>query len=127
MNVFQAAVDVETRLCTAVNGAIQSWNANSLAQIVQIEPPFNPSGEYQELINALQNNYPEDDDSNEERLEQLIKRIVTETEESEDAEGRPVQSWGSLVVFLVKWMAFLRDVDVGNLLQVYERLKDLLE
>ncbi|KAF2822793.1 hypothetical protein CC86DRAFT_457978 [Ophiobolus disseminans] len=127
MNPFQPVADVETRLCTAVNAAIQSWNAESLAQIVQIEPPYHPDEEYQELIYSLQNNYPEDDDSTEERLEQLIKQIVPETEESEDADGRPIQSWSSLVTFLVNWMAFLRDVDPANYLEVYQRLKELLE
>jgi hypothetical protein len=127
MNPFLSAADVETRLCTAVNAAIQSWNANSLSQIVQIEPPYHPSEEYQELIQSLRNNYPEDDDSSEQRLESPIKRIVPETGESEDAEGRPVQSWGSLVTFILNWMAFLRDVDPGNYLEVYQRLKELLE
>jgi hypothetical protein len=124
MNAFQQN-NVETRLCAALNGAIHAGNANQLKDIVIIEPPY-PS-DHQELIQSLQNNYPEGDSNTEQRLEQLIKRVVSETAESEDADGRPVQSWGSLVTFLIGWMAFLRDVDPNNLLEVYQRLSELLQ
>jgi hypothetical protein len=117
--------DVETRLCTALNGAIQAWNAHQISAIVIIEPPF--PADHEELIQSLRNNYPEDDDDADERLEQLIKRVVTETAESEDADGRPVQSWSAMVTFLIEWMAFLRDVDPNNLLEVYQRLSELLQ
>jgi hypothetical protein len=124
MDEFQQD-DVETRLCSALNNSIQAWNANLISDIVIIEPPF--PADYQELIDSLQNNYPEDDSDTNQRLEQLIKRVVTETAESEDEEGRPVQSWGSMVTFIIEWMAFLRDVDPDNLLQVYQRLNELLQ
>lgn len=124
MNAFQQN-NVETRLCAALNGAIQAWNADQLKDIVIIEPPY-PS-DHQELIQSLQKNYPEADNNTEQRLEQLIKRVVSETAESEDSDGRPVQSWGSMVTFLIGWMTFLRDVDPSNLLQVYQRLSDLLQ
>ncbi|KAH7091060.1 hypothetical protein FB567DRAFT_263583 [Paraphoma chrysanthemicola] len=124
MNVFQSG-NVETRLCAALNKAIQAWNASQLQQIVIIEPPF--PADHQELIQSLQTNYPEEDESAERRLEQLIKRVVSETAESEDNEGRPIQSWSALVTFLIGWMAFLRDVDPGNLLEVYQRLSELLQ
>lgn len=126
MNPFQPVVDVETRLCAAVNGAIQSWDAELLCRIVQIEPDSLQS-DHIELAESLRENYPEDGDGSDQLLEELIKGIVTETDESEDADGRPVQSWSSMVTFLRQWMAFLRDVYVENLLQVYERLKELLE
>jgi hypothetical protein len=124
MSAFQQN-DVETRLCSALNGAIQAWNAHQISAIVIIEPPF--PADHEELIQSLRNNYPEDDDDADERLEQLIKRVVTETAESEDADGRPVQSWSAMVTFLIEWMAFLRDVDPNNLLEVYQRLSELLK
>jgi hypothetical protein len=124
MGAFQQN-DVETRLCTALNGAIQAWNAHQISAIVIIEPPF--PADHEELIQSLRNNYPEDDEDADERLEQLIKRVVTETAESEDADGRPVQSWSAMVTFLIEWMAFLRDVDPNNLLEVYQRLSELLQ
>ncbi|KAF1916237.1 hypothetical protein BDU57DRAFT_224195 [Ampelomyces quisqualis] len=124
MDAFQQN-NVETRLCTALNSGIQIWNANQLKDIVIIEPDY-PS-DHQELIQSLRNNYPESDSNTEQRLEQLIKRVVSETAESQDADGRPVQSWASMVTFLIGWMAFLRDVDPNNLLQVYQRLSELLQ
>jgi hypothetical protein len=124
MNAFQPN-NVETRLCTALNAAVQAWNAEQLKDIVIIEPPY-PS-DHQELIQSLRKNYPEADSNTEQRLEQLIKRVVSETAESEDSDGRPVQSWGSMVTFLIGWMTFLRDVDPSNLLQVYQRLSELLQ
>lgn len=126
MNAFQQNQNnVETRLCTALNGAIQAWNADQLRDIVIIEPPYPP--DHQELIQSLQTNYPEGDSNTTQRLEQLIKRVVSETAESEDSEGRPVQSWAALVTFLVGWMSFLRDVDPDNILEVYQSLSDLLQ
>jgi hypothetical protein len=124
MNALQQN-NVETRLCTALNGALQFGNANQLKDIVIIEPDYPP--DHQELIQSLRNNYPESDSNAEQRLELLIKRVVSETAESEDADGRPVQSWGSMVTFVIGWMAFLRDVDPNNLLQVYQRLSELLQ
>jgi nuclear mRNA export protein PCID2/THP1 len=124
MNAFQQN-NVETRLCAALNSSIQTWNANQISDIVIIEPVY--PADHQELIHSLQNNYPEADSNTEQRLEQLIKRVISETAESEDADGRPVQSWGSMVTFLIGWMAFLRDVDPNNLLQVYQRLNELLQ
>jgi len=124
MNIFQQQSSVETRLCTAVNFAIQNHDAEQLRQIVLIEPPFPP--DHEQLIQSLRTNYPDDDDETDDQLEELIKRIVPETAESEDNDGRPLQSWSSMVTFLVDWMVFLRDVDPNNLLDVYEALSDLL-
>jgi hypothetical protein len=124
MNTFQQQSSVETRLCTAVNIAVQAHDAEQLRQIVLIEPPFPP--DHEQLIQSLQENWPDDDDEADDQLEELIKRVVPETAESEDDDGRPIQSWSSMVTFLIDWMAFLRDVDPNNLLEVYEALSDLL-
>ncbi|KAF1834862.1 hypothetical protein BDW02DRAFT_630109 [Decorospora gaudefroyi] len=127
MAFLRSQNDVETRLCTAVNVAIQAGDADQLQSIVLLEPGignvFPP--DHQELIGSLQSNYPATDDDAEQRLEELIKRVVTETADSEDEEGRPVQSWGSLVTFLVGWMTFLRDMDTNNLVLIFELMTDL--
>lgn len=124
MNAFQQN-NVENRLCAAVNLAIQNQNAEQLRSVVIIEPPYPP--DHQELIQSLRNNYPEGDINAEQKLEQLVRRVVGETAESQDADGRPVPSWGSMVTFLVNWMSFLRDVETDNLLLVYKRLSELLQ
>ncbi|KAF1848410.1 uncharacterized protein K460DRAFT_277822 [Cucurbitaria berberidis CBS 394.84] len=123
MSFFQNQNDVETRLCTAVNAAIEARNADELQAIVLLEPPFPP--DHQELIGSLQRKYPENDTASEQRLAQLIKRVVTETDESQDEEGRPVQSWSAMVTFLVRWMTFLRDMDPTNFVQLFQLLSDL--
>jgi hypothetical protein len=119
--------DVETRLCTAVNIAIETGDANQLQSIVLLEPGpgnvFPP--DHQELIGSLQKNYPAKDESSEERLSNLVRKVVTETAESEDEEGRPVQSWSSMVTFLVGWMSFLRDVDLEDVVQIFELMTEL--
>lgn len=127
MPFFQNQNDVETRLCTAVNVAIQAGDANQLRSIVLLEPleanRWPP--DHQELINSLKQNYPLHNPDSESRLQDLVRRVVTETAESEDEEGRPVQSWSSLVTFLVGWMTFLRDVDANNLVMVFEMMTEL--
>lgn len=116
---------VEVRLCTAVNDAIKSQNAAQLASIVLLEPPFPPV--YEELVQSLQNSYPQNASNSESRLDQLVRRVVTETAEYEDEQGKPVQGWNAMVTFLVGWMTFLRDMDLANLLHTYQGLKDLQE
>lgn len=123
MSVFGAQQDVETRLCSAVNGSILAKDARQLQAILILEPPYPP--DHQELIGALRAKYPEGDENSERRLEQIVRRVVTETAESEDDEGRPVQAWGSMVTFLVGWMTFLRDVDLQDYLKLYQQLSDL--
>jgi len=119
--------DVETRLCTAVNIAIQKGDAHELQSIVLLEPGEGGvwPPDHQELVGSLRTNYPYEDENSEQRLEDLVRRVVTETAESEDEEGRPVQSWSSLVTFLVGWMTFLRDVDIDDLVLVFELMTDL--
>lgn len=123
MSFFQNRSNVETRLCSAVNSAIQAGDARQLQSILIVEPPYPP--EHEELIAALQSRYPRSREESEKQLEQTVKRVVTQTAESEDEEGRPVQSWGSMVTFLVGWMTFLRDVDLQDYLKLYQQLGDL--
>jgi hypothetical protein len=127
MSFFRAQNDVETRLCTAVNIAIQAGDAHQLQAIVLLEPGignvFPP--DHEELIGSLQRNYPATDGDSEKRLDDLVRRVVTETAESQDEEGRPVQSWGAMVTFLVGWMTYLRDMDMENYVLLFELLTDL--
>jgi hypothetical protein len=125
MSFFQNQNSVETRLCTAVNNAIQARDAIQLASIVLLEPPFPP--DHEELIHSLRNNYPQHATNSESRLEQLVRKSVPETAEYQDEQGKPVQSWNAMVTFLVGWMTFLRDLDMDNLLHTYQQLKDLQE
>lgn len=123
MSFFQSKKDVETRLCSAVNDAIRVKNARQLQAILILEPEYPP--EHQELISALRAKYPDGDANSEQRLEQIVRNVVTETAESQDEEDRPVQAWSSMVTFLVGWMTFLRDVDLQDYLKLYQQLSEL--
>lgn len=110
--------------CHEVNAAVGHRDALKIRSILVLEPPFaNPV--YYELIEELRNEYPVDDDDSEDRLEAVISAAVTETAEYDDEEGRPVQSWKHMVVFLAAWLTFIRDVDTSQLLRAYQAMSDV--
>jgi hypothetical protein len=114
---------MEAQFCNEVNNALRARDAAKLEDILLIEPEFPPI--YHDLIQSLQTSYPKSDPRSEQKLENIIRQSVSETGESEDEEGRPVPSWSQMVLFLTTWMSFIRDVNVDNLLETYERLSDL--
>lgn len=111
------------QFCDSVNVAIRNRDAPEIQSILLLEPPFPPV--YEELIAELRNEYPAHDDGSQARLEEVIHAAVTETGESEDEEGRPVQSWTSMVGFLVSWLTFIRDVDLSQLLNAYVAMSEV--
>ena len=121
MPAFQAGL--ESQFCSEVNTALRNRDAIKLQSIILLEPPFPPI--YQQLIDSLKNKFPAHDPNAENRLEDVVKRLVGEAGESEDDEGRPVAGWNQIVSFLVGWMTFIRDINLENLLETYERLSDL--
>jgi tetratricopeptide (TPR) repeat protein len=121
MAFFQNSI--ETQFCNTVNAALQSHDGGKLRSILIIEPPFDHI--YQQLIDSLKKRYPNNAASSEEALESVLRNGVPETQESEDDKGHPVPAWGAMVSFLAGWMAFIRDVNVDNILDTYERLADL--
>ena len=121
MASFQAGL--ESTFCNEVNTALRNRDADKLQSILVLEPPFEPI--YQQLIASLQSKFPSSDGKSEKRLEDVVRRMVTETGEGEDGEGRPIANWNPMVSFLVGWMAFIRDINLENLLETYERLSDL--
>ncbi|KAJ4303495.1 hypothetical protein N0V90_002391 [Kalmusia sp. IMI 367209] len=111
------------QFCNEVNNAIRNRDSRQLQSILVLEPPFSPI--YEQLIAELRNQYPATDAGSEGRLEEVVRAAVTETGESEDAEGRPVQSWNAMANFLAGWLTFIRDVDTSQLLKAYEAMSDL--
>lgn len=114
---------IELQLLGTVNTALADRNGPSLQSILLIEPPFPPI--YEQLIASLRTNYPPGSPTVDSALWTLVRENVLETHESEDDQGRPVPGWNHMVGFLAGWMAFIRDVDVSNLLVTYERLSEL--
>ena len=118
-------MDLLTRLLAELNAALAAHDPEKLRAILILEPPFPPP--YLELIAHLQSEYPggEYAAESEERLEELVRDVVGEVAEGEDAEGRPVQGWGQMAGFVAGWMCFIRDLDVGDLLATYVGLSEL--
>ena len=112
-----------SQFCAEVDTALHNADPLKLQSILVLEPPFGPI--YQQLIAELRADYPASDETADARLEDVVRTTVTETAETEDAEGRPVQNWAAMTTFLAGWMSFIRDVDVENLLTTYEALSDL--
>ena len=123
-HALDMAQQIVAQFCNSVNDAIRNRDANEIASILLLEPPFPPI--YHELIAELRNGYPASNDASQARLEELIQTAVTETEEGEDEEGRPVQNWNSMVSFLASWLTFIRDVDTSQLLSAYMAMSDVM-
>lgn len=114
---------IELQLLGTINAALANRNGVFLQSILLIEPPFSPI--YEQLIISLRTHYPPGSPAVDSALWTLIRENVPETHESEDDQGRPIPGWNHMVNFLAGWMAFIRDVDVSNLLVTYERLSEL--
>lgn len=121
MCAFQTSI--EAQFCNEVNEALRAHDGPRLLSILQLEPPFGPI--YQNLIDSLRKKYSKSNARSEAQLETIVRNNVPETGEGEDEEGRPVPNWTPMVAFIASWMAFIRDVNVENLLDTYERLSDL--
>ncbi|ORX94417.1 hypothetical protein BCR34DRAFT_579988 [Clohesyomyces aquaticus] len=115
------------KVLVEINATLKRRNSVRLQSILVIEPPFDEI--YTQLINEIRQQYPVPHTEAEERLQPIIKEIVTDTHEEESGDGDDlggiVPSWGSMVSFLSCWLLFLRDVDPSDLLKTYERLNEL--
>lgn len=119
------AGSILAQLCGEVNSALQRRDGDYLQSVLQIEPPF--TAIYEQLIAELRATFPASDEGSTARLESGIRQSVGETDEGEDAEGRPVPSWTAMATFLAAWLAFVRDVDATKLLETYQDLTSLLQ
>lgn len=84
-----------------------------------LEPPLPPL--YQVLVSELRQTYPP---GTEERLEAQCKALLPEYDEEQEEVGG---AWTAFVAFLVQYLAFLRDVDAGQLVETHDLLKALLK
>jgi tetratricopeptide (TPR) repeat protein len=118
MTMFKQQQSIEVQFCTTVNSALRARDGTQLKEVILLEPPFPDI--YQRLIASLESKYPQTDTSSEERLEILIRASVLETGITDDGPG-----WNPMVTFLAAWMSFIRDVNIENLLETYQRLSEL--
>ncbi|KAL9614008.1 MAG: hypothetical protein Q9167_001488 [Letrouitia subvulpina] len=80
------------------------------------EPPWPPL--YEQMISELRQTYPE---FNKAPLEQKCTEALPADED--DGQG---SSFSAFIAFLHRYFAFIRDVDVGQLVETHDKLKSLL-
>ncbi|KAJ6126533.1 hypothetical protein N7523_002145 [Penicillium sp. IBT 18751x] len=99
---------------SSVAGFVQNRDGAKLQDFLQIEPPL--SDIYQQMIQELRRRYPSPQGDNEllQRCEGLVPRT------------KGASSWTAFPTFMKLYFAFLRDVNVDNLLETYNRLRGLL-
>ncbi|KAL8795631.1 MAG: hypothetical protein Q9195_001869 [Heterodermia aff. obscurata] len=95
---------------------LREKNATQLRDYILLEPPFPPL--YNQIVSELKKTYPV---FNQAPLEAKCKDFIPEYEEGEDG-----GSWTSFITFVVKYFAFLRDVNVDQLVETHDMLKALL-
>ncbi|KAI5269352.1 hypothetical protein E4T47_07169 [Aureobasidium subglaciale] len=91
-----------------------------LSSYLVIEPPYATS--YTTIITELRSQYPKG--QGEDALEKKITRVVKIIDGGDDFE---VAAWSAFSRFMVLYFGFLRDVDVGNLLETWGLLSELLQ
>lgn len=101
-----------------VSRIIRERNAAQLEDFLRIEPPF--SQHYQTLIQEIRQAYPR---GNEEALEKKCETAIPEAAGGDLG----VASWTAFIKFMVQYFGFLRDVDIGNLLETYNQLSELVQ
>ncbi|KAH0360491.1 hypothetical protein KCU65_g9380, partial [Aureobasidium melanogenum] len=105
-----------------INRITLSKDSSQLSQYLVIEPPYAPS--YNTIINELRKVFPKGSNDSDTALEKKINKAVKVIDGGDDVE---VASWSAFSRFMVLYFGFLRDVDVGNLLETFGLLSEVLQ
>jgi hypothetical protein len=105
-----------------INRITLSKDSALLSTYLVIEPPYAPS--YNTIISELRTTYPKSAESDT-ALEKKIVRVVKVIDGGND--DVEVASWSAFSRFMVLYFGFLRDVDVGNLLETFGLLSEVLQ
>lgn len=104
-----------------VRGLLRENNGIKLQDVMLLEPPLPPS--YHLLISELRQSFPQ---SSEDALWTKCESLLPEHDAgNEERDG--VGSSSAFAAFAVKYLAFLRDVDVDELVETHDMLKNLLK
>jgi hypothetical protein len=93
---------------------VKSRDGAKLQDFLQIEPPLPDI--YRQMVDDLRQHYPAERDA---ELQRRCEGLVPRT--------RGGSSWSAFPTFMRLYFAFLRDVNVDNLLETYKILKGLLK
>ena len=102
---------------TEIAGIIKEKNGIQLQEYLIYEPPLPPL--YNKIVMEVKQFYPP---NSQKALENKCISFIPEYDEGEDGGSRT-----SFVIFLVKYFAFLRDVNTDNLIETHDLLKALLK
>lgn len=105
---------------TEISKLLAQKDSQKLAQFLIIEPPY--PGSYDNIIQELRRAHPKGSPNDVDTLE---AKVSAQLSSLRDPDGG--SSWAAFVKFMGVYLAFLRDVDVGNLLETYNLLSDLLQ
>lgn len=100
-----------------IAGIIKEKNGAQLQQYLIYEPPLPPL--YNKIVSEIKQFYPS---TSEKALENKCISFIPEYDDGDDGGSRT-----SFVMFMVKYFAFLRDVNVDNLIETHDLLKALLK
>ncbi|KAE8154903.1 hypothetical protein BDV25DRAFT_147183 [Aspergillus avenaceus] len=109
------ATPVLDRFLSGIDNLVKSRDGAKLQDFLQIEPPL--SDVYQQMVAELRQRYPEGSPAEADLLRRC-EALVPRTKGS--------SSWTAFPTFMKQYFTFLRDVNVENLLETYDRLKGLL-
>lgn len=96
---------------------MQEKNGAQLQDYMILEPPLPPL--YNQIVSELKQTYPV---FNQAPLENKVKDFIPEYEEGDDGASN-----ASFITFVLKYLSFLRDVDIEQLVETHDMLKSLLK
>lgn len=100
-----------------ISAILRKKDGNKLREYLIIEPPYNDM--YQRLIAEARQSFPR---GSEDTLEAKCSSALPEARD--EGEGG---TWTLFVRFMVAYLGFLRDVNIGNLLDTYNMLSELVQ
>jgi len=101
-----------------INTLLRQKDNAKIRDYLHIEPPY--AQIYVTLISEVRSAYPK---GVEDGLETKVSNALPTARDGVDGSS----SWTAFVKFMVQYLVFLRDVDVGNLLETYNLLSELLQ
>ena len=112
---------------TEISNLLSNKDSQKLAQYLIIEPPYSQS--YTTIIQELRRTHPKKSSSssnNNNEDDALEAKVNAGLVGIKDAESNG-SSWAAFCKFLSVYLGFLRDVDVGNLLETFGLLSEVLQ
>ena len=96
---------------------LRKKDGTQLQDYMVLEPPLPPL--YLQFVGELKSTYPV---FNLAPLDQKCRDFIPEYEDGDEG-----GSWNSFITFFVRYLTFLRDVDVNQLVETHEMLRSLLK